>query len=810
MATREYNFTVGPETSEQPAIGTPSGDDDLITRAYADARYPNGSEAEANIAGIKAIAEAERQDGDLVVALDVNTLYVFDAGSSATGDDDLVLTPDAGTGRWLKLGTDAGSLIDLTDDVTGVLPIANGGTNGATATAGFDNLSPTTTKADIIVNDGTNNVRLPIGVDGQVLVADSTQSEGVAWGAGSSGTGEINYIENPDAEANTTGWATYDDGSSATPVDGTGGSPTATWTRQDSVVLRGNQSFKLTHSAADEQGNGVSYDFTIKGQDTNKKLKIQFDFKTDEDAGYATDDIAIYIYDVTNATVITPVDTGLVRGQNIFQTSFVSTSSTSYRLCIHIATTNATAWDAYFDNVIVGPGQTSQGAAIGAWASYTPTGSWSTNTTYAGRWRRVGQQMELDIFITLAGAPTAASLTSVSLPSGYTIDTAQYTSSTSLEQRIGDVHILDSGTARYAGYTTLGTTDTSIRPLYFEEDVTTYTNDGGISDTAPITFANGDKIHITASIPITEWAGKGIVPMLAEDNASEWQDYDATINDRTGSVTISYTDQAAHHQRVMDNVHVTGQITINVVTAGPGNDPVIVLPSGLNIDSTKIEDFALFGIGTWFDSSAVITYPIAFAADTSTGRTNEVFIRSIDGSTLPSVETGDQFRFSFSVPIVEYGGSQNSLVGYSEAGDRLLGLVRKNKYEKVTVGTNVTTDKTFISYSGLTVGRNYEISLVMTMSANSTDQTFRVNAVHDSTNILSLFIDNEGTGTSAYTLSGKTIFMATATSLAVSTSSASSNAFVYADTPGTYSSFAILTEVENLLSTSDLGGSDDS
>ncbi|HRO66097.1 MAG TPA: tail fiber domain-containing protein [Pseudobdellovibrionaceae bacterium] len=43
--------------------------------------------------------------------------------------------------------------------------------------------SPLTTKGDIFIHNGTGNIRLPAGSNGQVLKADSTQSEGLAWGA---------------------------------------------------------------------------------------------------------------------------------------------------------------------------------------------------------------------------------------------------------------------------------------------------------------------------------------------------------------------------------------------------------------------------------------------------------------------------------------------------------------------------------------------------------------------------------------------------------------------------------------------------
>jgi len=52
---------------------------------------------------------------------------------------------------------------------TTTIPIANGGTGANTATSAFNALSPATTKGDIIYNDGTNDVRLPIGTTGQLM-----------------------------------------------------------------------------------------------------------------------------------------------------------------------------------------------------------------------------------------------------------------------------------------------------------------------------------------------------------------------------------------------------------------------------------------------------------------------------------------------------------------------------------------------------------------------------------------------------------------------------------------------------------------
>jgi hypothetical protein len=75
--------------------------------------------------------------------------------------------------------------VDLTTQVTGTLPIANGGTGQTTASAAFNALSPVTSTGDLIIGNGANSsTRLPIGSNNFVLTSNGTTA---TWAAAASG-----------------------------------------------------------------------------------------------------------------------------------------------------------------------------------------------------------------------------------------------------------------------------------------------------------------------------------------------------------------------------------------------------------------------------------------------------------------------------------------------------------------------------------------------------------------------------------------------------------------------------------------------
>lgn len=183
---------------------------------------------------------------------------------------------------------------------------------------------------------------------------------------GSGGQGGINYVDNYNLKLNDDGYSTYADAAGVNAVDGTGGTANITFARNTSTPLRGDADGLLTKDAADRQGEGVSYDFTIDDADKAKKLTISFDYLVSTD--YADDDIRVAVYDVTNAQLIR------VNGEDLkakslpgkhyaqFQTA---SNSTSYRLILHISSTNASAYTVNVDNVTVGPREVAYGSYFG-------------------------------------------------------------------------------------------------------------------------------------------------------------------------------------------------------------------------------------------------------------------------------------------------------------------------------------------------------------------------------------------------------------------------------------------------------------
>lgn len=470
---------------------------------------------------------------------------------------------DTGAGRRLTILTD--DVAGANANATGAIAITTGAKTAGTGDSGKVEITTGTS-----VGGGRGRVNILDGTDGYAGMV-WTSNNNAGGGHWMKPTGEINFIANPDAEypnAGTAGvpaWATYADAAAATPVDGTGGAPTVTWTRSTSSPLAGAASFLFTKDAANRQGNGASYDFTIQSAHKAKVMQVEFDYQIASGtfvAGSSSvdSDIEVYIYDLTNAVIIQPSTYKLFSSATSppshFVTNFQTASnSTSYRLILHTATTSASAYTVQFDNVEVVPAKYTYGTPITDWTAYTPVCSWTANTTPTGFWRRVGSDIEVKVKAAVSGGvPTSATLT-FNLPVGLTIDTTRMVDALNSFTDLGGAGSTnDSSTSAYKLFASYNNT-TSVMARY-------QSNASGLSaavtQAAPIAYNTGDSAELSFKVPIVGWGANVQMSDSADQRTIAFKTYLAS---NQGSVNTNATAVKVLYDTVTSDTHGAFDLT---------------------------------------------------------------------------------------------------------------------------------------------------------------------------------------------------------------------------------------------------------
>jgi len=352
--------------------------------------------------------------------------------------------------------------------------------------------------------------RQDTGLDDRV---DALEQEVANLDLSGGGEGLKNYIVDGDAENGAAGWDVYADAAAAAPVDGTSGSSVLTVTTSAVNPLSGAESFILTKGALDTQGQGWSYDFEVDLAAQAKVLNISFDYLVNSGTFVAgssnllPSDVTVWLYDVTNSVLIQPSTIYLGSNNTTLSEKFSSTFQTSpdatqYRLIFHVGTTSADAYSLKIDNLAINPSNYAYGTPITDWQIYTPTGSWVSNATYIGRWRRVGDTMEVQGLVTTGGLPTAATLT-FGLPAGHVVDTTKI-AYVSGEKVVGLASILDFGTSSYPGFVRYATTSTVSVFAYITSG--SFATNSPVNSTTPFTFAMSDTVNVEFAVPIMGWS----------------------------------------------------------------------------------------------------------------------------------------------------------------------------------------------------------------------------------------------------------------------------------------------------------------
>ncbi len=348
---------------------------------------------------------------------------------------------------------------------------------------------------------GAGKVRVYAKTDKKLYKKDSTGTESSVGGTGS---GEINNIDNPDDAG--AGWTASGAGITV-----------ATTSTANELPLAGvtDTAIKITPVSSTDY---VYYRWTMPEALKGKKLKVEFFQRAL--SSYATGDLKILVFKnaasnyggaYTEFTLSTHSSgvSGLPAITGKYTTTFDADTADYYELRIQrVAGTSPLS----IVNVVVGPGIQPQGASVSEWLSFTPTGSWVSNATYTGKYRRVGDSMEVAVTVSTTGAPTAAAL-SVNLPSGFTIDTAKLSKNAASQATLGSATANDDGTRNYPGIVMFNSSTSVI--LNCAE--TTGSSASSIENDNPFTFGSGDAVSMIFTVPIAEWSGSGTVNVVQND-----------------------------------------------------------------------------------------------------------------------------------------------------------------------------------------------------------------------------------------------------------------------------------------------------
>lgn len=395
----------------------------------------------------------------------------------------------------------------------------------------INNQETTATAANRIYTGSGANASMPANAT-FAFMYDTTTARWMlvgGTGSGSGGSGSKNYLTtylnnpgNGDFETgSTTGWSkTHStlDSTTKLPNQASGSWTSASANLALTAVTSGKLAGNYSGQIAQTSGNSVAGDmiisdaFTIDAEDQNKVLAFKLYYQLTAGAantnfsGTSSNSFAVAFYDVTNGVWIQPA--GVFNftqnsGSGISTGSFQTTAGTTqYRMAIYFPNASVGTFTMLVDDISFGPQAVSQGAATTDWQAYTPTGTWSTNTSYTGFWKRIGDTMLVRAQVALTGAPTGTF--SLNLPSGYVIDTTKLGSGLSTyAQNLGSATLLVAGNAWESAAVGYNST-TSIA---------VWTLAGGstnafaqLTPTVPATFANNDFVWLDFKVPIVGWS----------------------------------------------------------------------------------------------------------------------------------------------------------------------------------------------------------------------------------------------------------------------------------------------------------------
>ena len=195
---------------------------------------------------------------------------------------------------------------------------------------------------------------------------------------------------------------------------------------------------------------------------------------------------------------------------------------------------------------------------------FTPTGSWSTNTTYTGIMSRSFDKLIMNVRVSLSGAPNATTFT-LNLPSGLTAFTGTG------NKRVGDAFLDQSGGPS-------NRRESNVVAVNGSGVLSITTSNGGIINaTNPFTWSNNDIIDIKVIFHITKWQNPAALSpigleMAGEDRPGLLNYYKTEILTADGN----FTGGTFAVTRIGNVVTITSKGITHASASGPGSSAGLI------------------------------------------------------------------------------------------------------------------------------------------------------------------------------------------------------------------------------------------
>lgn len=589
------------------------------------------------------------------------------------------------------------SQVALGTDVSGQLPLANGGTgaNYASSNALLNGVLPTQT-----------------GNANKFLKSDGTNT---SWASAGGGVGK-NYLQDfYDADsAITVQQSVGDTVGSSTRSNPTrfGSSTNADLISQSTnSSLRGTTNYLIAFTANAQFVETPL--FTLDGSDLGKAMSVQMDVT----GVGADDDVQVYAvrYNSSNvlqeripiagsASATTPFSAKLPTGTKTFNGFFIPSSTSNDQYAIRILR-NANNTSMRIDALVVGPQQVLQGAIVTDWQSFAPTvigfGAESSKSAF---YRRVGNVME--VRCEFVGGISTAVTGSVALPTGFTVDSTtitttspvgyHFTSKGAADKKGGAVLVAGGGTVfNFSNFGTFGTTATN--PL--------------AAALGTAICENGDQFCFYASIPITEWqsntqqAARAVEEYAWNSNTADGSNLTAFGYGPSGIAIPSVTSTSDKRVRFQTPILATDKFELEI-NISPGDQWVPYGNSYIGGGITQTQGITFFRVSGTTTDVDVRFGSAGFAGTPSTAGAQWPTISATTKWRLKKISGGAAVGFPVGARNV-IGDTTGTAVPAGYVGERLAGSATNSTTAATGSGFNEIVVRTVTLNKGIYLISSY-------------------------------------------------------------------------------------------------------